>query len=443
MEIGNVVFEGIDCIYSREWKTIYLSPVNERDFFKLELYKRRHFFIKFSRGCDNTIAYIDNSDFYKVGTYILNAEFIFSYVSSNPDDSLRMTCMEFTGKDLDAVYNPTLHYYRETNHGRDGLGVDLLYSHEKVESFTLALDDKSLQVEIYLGNILKNGVLGDNKLHTQLVVSFDQTEDVLFIYRIYSLVVRFLQILLYKRKVGFRHIEVLNETDISDRSLLGYLWVEKNTEEPLEALRNFRLQPHFQQIMQLLASDGTTYVNHLPMNQQVFRKYETIDILTAFSAFESECHKDRVTFIQTSVDFSEVKAEIETLIGPLEQKYPLEKYSVFFKSLYDRIRSIGVEFGEKQRVINAYQVCLNILEGTTREYPKNDNIQIAAERIVKMRNKAIHHNYFPDTDNGDNICIELLHLIYYAMVFRRAGVPDDITELSLDDVFHCNNKLLS
>ncbi|MEA4914377.1 MAG: hypothetical protein VB061_07395 [Christensenella sp.] len=442
MEIGTTNFEGVECTYARDWKTIYLSPQNQSDFFRLDLSERRGFLIKLINNHDITVAYISNVEYHMMNSYKLNAEFLFKYTLSDPNEPLNLTGMKLTGNEIDAIYSPVWHFYRATNKGSIKHEADLLYASEKVESFRITIESKPILIEFYIGDILSEGITGDNKLHTQIIISFDKTDDILFAYKVYAIVVRFLQMLLYKQEVGFQYIEIFRSTEEYEKSLLGHLWTEKNSSERIESLENYYLQPFYQKIMQTLANDEKSYLKHLPQKQQAFPRYEAIDILTAFSAFEYECHMDKATFIQKADCFSEVKKESEEFFNILETKYSDEKYTGFFKSMKEKIKTVGNEYGEKQRLINAYNICKNVLSSAST-YSIPSDITKAAERIVEMRNKAIHHSYFPSIDDYDNKCIRLLHTICYAMFLRRVAIPDYIAELTLDDVFHCNGKIFS
>ena len=80
---------------------------------------------------------------------------------------------------------------------------DVLYHKEYADSWNVSFEGRNFLISLSYGNVLSKGVGSDLMLHPKLNVHFDnKTNDIYFVYRAYSIVIKFLQIIRYDLNFG-------------------------------------------------------------------------------------------------------------------------------------------------------------------------------------------------------------------------------------------------
>jgi hypothetical protein len=441
METGRANLEGIEFIYARDWKTIFLTPASSLVRIPLELQDKKGFFIILDSMPSCYIAYIISCQSGLNSGLVLTAEYYIKSYKTAVSKGLKVQEIEFVGNEIDAIFDPILYFYRKHKESEQNLGEAVLYNSETSMEHDFYFKGENLKAIVRYGDMLSEGISSDRVLHARLIVKVPETEDLSFVFNVYKLILVFVQMMTYHQKCHFNSIKLFGGTVSGDRVAIGYLFVEKYDEERLLASRNYKLHPYLGKILNMLGSDITYHVEHLPEHQDHFRKFSTLDVLTIFAAFESECEKEKDKYITKTNKFKYINDEVSRLFEILSDKYIDKSEKEYITTIKSRVVDLGKEYGERQKISNAYKLCEGLVASSYIACPDEAEICKVVKELVKIRNSAIHHNAFPYLSETENQYVRWFHILYMAMFLRRAGIPDDIIESTLDDLFMCNAKL--
>lgn len=117
---------------------------------------------------------------------------------------------EITGEALDDFFSPAQYFYDRLKEETES-NVDFIYHSEVVDKWSITFENKPVTVTLSYGDILHWGIGSDLMLHPKLTIAFEQTTDTQYVYRVYSFIVRFLQIVRYDIKCGKLRIDLFYE----------------------------------------------------------------------------------------------------------------------------------------------------------------------------------------------------------------------------------------
>jgi len=441
MEIGHVVFEGIKCIYTRDWKTICITPAESSRRIPIEAANKKNYIITLNYGPFLYQAFIIkcsigfNYEFILTAKYLIKSPRIYTLLNTKVRE------IEFIGNEIDAIFDPVLYFYNK--HIEDSLTLSeaVLYHSETAQAYDCDFNGKKLKISVRYGEMLSEGLSSDRILHARLIVRFLEAEELLLAFDIYKLVLLFVQMMSYHQDCRFKSIRLLGESSTGSCLEIGYLFVEEYEFVKLEPLRNTNLHPYFGRIFNLLASDVSYHVEHLPARRTYFRKFSTLDVLTIFAAFESECEKEKGKYLIKPNEYKYINEEVSSFIETLEDKYRADDIRQHIEAIKKNVVNIGNEYGERQKIRKAYSSCKEFMASPCIIDPKDTDISKVINGLVRIRNRAIHHNEFPFLNETENDYVAWFHILYLGMFLRRAEIPDEIIELTLDDLFFCNGKM--
>ena len=204
---GYTEFDGVKCIYFIENKIIRLIPCNKNDLQKLYHHYNDHdFLFGFSEDIyANCIAYINRVQMHWSFSLDLSWRFLVKIANSNP-----ITEMHITGEAIDKMFHPASYFYKKHMNGFTN-DIDLAYEKETANNWQIIIEGTKVNIVLQYGGILENGIASDMMLHPQLIIKFDPITDISRIYKIYSAIERFLQIIQFNSSVGRLNIKLYGD----------------------------------------------------------------------------------------------------------------------------------------------------------------------------------------------------------------------------------------
>lgn len=450
-DTGHITFWNVECIFVEESDGISIIPKDKdkiKDF-------RTHFddqnFI--FNYCGNTghkcTAFIERIRFELHNVIKLFPKYI---IKGCHDDSF--DGFEMMGEALDDFFSPS-RYFFDRLEARVETNVDFIYHNEVAEEWVIIFEDKPITITLSYGDILRWGVASDLILHPKLKISFAKTTDVQYIYRMYSMIVRFLQIIRYDTKCGKLRVDLFSNDNekmsyngrIHDfcanqaQHLTGYHDVEYGS-----------FKPYIQRFLQFAADNQNYSFHHYPEYGIRFfgRDYSPIDYMNIFAAFESECHAKKDLY--ENADATRVQAVKDALISQVDE-YPREglkqEETDFLNNAKDRISQLGTQFGQKRKIVNVYKILHNALDSSIEhifyqpEYRLKGPLQESALNkiagfLTDQRGVVAHGSFsgtFSDVD-AQKICF--LEILTYSQLLKRIGLEDADIERVIGTLFGCN-----
>lgn len=452
--IGHISFFDTDCILVEEENCISIIPKEKDNLKKISPhFDDQDFILKYTGTIgSNSIAFIKRLQFATDYTiklypyYIINCCHVDSFVG-----------FELTGEVIDEFFSPSRYLYNRSKSG-DKNSVDFIYNGEEAAKWEITFEGNPISVTLYYGDILRRGIASDLKLHSKLIVKFEQTVDIQYLYRVYALIVRFLRIVRYDTKCGQLQMKLLSEEQekIIYNGYLRDFSLEKTTIYKGNYAVEYRCyKPYIQRFLQFAADNPKYTFYHYPTDGIRFRgsHYSSVDYMNIFSAFESECHAKEDLYER--VDDNNVKTIKDTLVAQLDEytkKELTEDELDFLKNAKNRILQLGTQFGQTMKIVNAYQVLHEALDNSIKNifYLKElklkgplqmNEIKKIAVFLARQRGKVAHGSFSGTFSDVDAQKIRFLEIITYAQLLKRVDLEDADIERIIGAVFKCNYVL--
>ena len=357
-------FWDTECIVIEERDGLFLIPKEKDDIKKINSHFNDQDFILRYNGTIgfSSIAFIERMQF-----QINDAIKLFPKYIINRCQVESFAGFEITGESLDDFFRPSSYFWNRKR-SADISNIDFIYHSEIADKWIINFEGKPITVTLSFGDILRRGTASDLKLHPKLTIEFDQTEDVQLVYRIYTLVVRFMSLIRYDTKCGKLRIDLYDNKN-GKRSSNGFLrdfsidqdvFYEANHEVEYDYYK-----PYIQRFLQFAADNPNYTFYHYPTEGLRYRgvHYSAVDYMNIFSAFESECHAKEDWY--ENVDATKIQAIKESLIARFDDypKIGLKEEEIdFLENARKRIMQLGTQFGQSKKIINAYQVLHKALD---------------------------------------------------------------------------------
>ncbi|MEG2530066.1 MAG: hypothetical protein RSB02_08315, partial [Anaerovoracaceae bacterium] len=366
MDTGYITLWDIECVFVEESDCIFIIPKDKE--------KIKDFRIHF--GDQNfTIEYCDSVGF-KCTAFVERVQFEFNDVIKLIPKYIVKGChinsfdgFEMTGEAIDGFFSPFRYFYNRSKAGAE-TSIDFIYHNEVAEEWVITFEDKPVTITLSYGGILCQGVASDLVLHPKLKISFAKTTDTQYLYRMYSTIVRFLQIIRYDTKCGKLRVNLFSKKN-EKMSYNGRLYdFCANKSQYLKGYYDVEygsFKPYIQRFLQVAADNPNYSFHHYPVNSVRFfgRDYSVIDYMNIFAAFEAECHAREDIYENTDT------TRVQTIKDVLTSKfndYPKEgltkEEADFLDNAKSRISQLGTQFGQKAKIINAYMVLHNALDSS-------------------------------------------------------------------------------
>lgn len=442
MLVGYMNIFDIDCTYTMNDNYIYVIPKNKND--KSKLWSRVSNGINmledYSELGEKHIFFIKNTSL-GLNSLIFELDFLIYVIAEYKVNQVIISC-----NDLDKFVKPSGIYYAKRNRNREELKQDLLYHSDIIREFEFTAFGKLISGKFVIGEILRNGIASDLKLHAKLKLSFEETDDYSFIYYICSIVKKFLQIALYNKDINLTRIELAGNTESHPFSYIGNLHI-KSTSSSINELHGTEyliIQDYIEDYFKLLVEDNELYVKHLPGETQSRFTSDIARYLNIYSAFENEYKKlPKKLRKKDDTPYRQIKQFAINALDSIDTNNEDEK--LFIKQSKERVRQIGTQYGERDRIINAFSIFKENLEESITWYFNKESfdITIIANSLSKTRDSIVHNNLDRELTDSEIKNIRLLEWLTYSMLLKRIGLNCDLIQIVLGAVFSCNGKHIS
>ena len=208
-----------------------------------------------------------------------------------------------------------------------------------------------------------------------------------------------------------------------------------------------------ERLLQFCADNPNLSIKHFSTRGVKYsgRDYTSEDVLNIFSAFEDECKAEKE--IYEKVDdklIADKKTELVSIIEKLEFSNDEEKD--FINQAKDKILKLGTEFGQKNKIVNAYKVLSGALMQSIKnifylhklknfEVLDDDDINDFAKFLAKMRGKKTHSGSILEFTDKEAQIIRFFEVLVYSQILKRAKLSDSEIELVVGSVFGVNQLM--
>lgn len=446
---GYAIFHGIECIYVIGTDEIRLIPKNPDDIRKLNChFDDRNFYFHYSDSVDkNQVAYIK-----KVKMNIGHSLSLIPLYSVKLFKKAPVSSIEMTGPVIDEFFSPAGYFYNKHISGNK-TNVDLTREIEFADRWEIIVDEVRISISLLYGGILRRGIASDLILHPMLHVDFPGTEEPNFYFKVYSILIRFLQFVQYNGILR-QHKVYLRGTASDYTSGYLYDWsIQKKDNSRLYTECEYQqFKPYIQSLLQFIADNSNMSLDFLPIAQYRHNSsdYTPALLTTLFAAFENEYKINyKIYNLPNSTDIGYIKSNVIKKIRECNTGVLTEAEAVFLKQAEDRINSLGTQTGQTRKIKNVYHVIEPAIKrsaehlfirsalGTADGFSEKEINQIAG-KIVALRSQAAHEHSILSFSEEQAEYIHFLEILVYAQMLKRAGIDNTGIELLIGVVFHCN-----
>lgn len=443
MDQGYLQFHGIDCIYTLLENTIIILPKSKSDLKEVRKYEKKNdYLLEFVNHSRESFSAHVVGSFWTGHTLRLEIDHVSRLIPNKGIDGFNIV-----GDDIDLFFSPSRYYYKLHTSGKS-IPKDLIYSKQIADKYNFSLNGSEVSIVLSYGNILSKGIGSDLKLHPKLEVNFEKTNDLSFVYSVYLVLVRFIQLVRHQTDYNLKPIELYGTID-GRKSYLGNMFIKPYVLRHINRYSNIESEcykPYISNLMQLVANDQVMVFKHFPQDENSSYDYDVFRFMSIFAAFEYECHANSHLYENACDDnIKEIRETTLSAINGLIRKDLLDPERRFIKQVKERVSQLGTQFGQATKIENAYSVLayalknsLNYLLWRTRREDSAEEIRSAAAALSKLRGTVIHGQLHINFSETELQYIRLLDVITYAQMLKRAGIPDEGIELIIGVVFNCN-----
>ena len=450
-KIFNLKFHDVDSILVEDNNSMFILPKTKSDISRLRPYFfDRDFLLNYDNGFKmKSFAFIERMELINLSQIQLYPQFIV-----HDSHKSKYTHFEITGDAIDDFFSPSKYFFKlaKTEVKSD---FECLYHSVYVEEWIIKFEGHRVKVSLSFGDILRRGIASDLKLHSRLTVRFSRSGDVQFIYRLYSLIIRFLKIIRFEVNCGSFSVELydgVNENRSYNGWLHDYSLQNVKFHRSLNDIDYMCYRPYVQRFLQCAADNPDYSFNHYPSDGARFlgRDYSSLDFISIFSAFEKECSANPKLFEKNDTsDMDCVREKLLSLIDGNDSLVRNDNEKAFVYQAKDRIKQLGTQYGQKQKIVNAYQVMKKSLDNSIeyifilpefrrRGHLADEDINTIAKTLSEQRGKIAHGSDFYGFSDMDARRIKFLEILTYAMMLKRLGLDDPDIERIIGVVFSCN-----
>lgn len=446
--VGYVTFHDVDCVYTIDIDGIRLVPVQEENIRKLNTHfdDQNFLFYYTDRIEKNCIAHIDRVEMSADYSIHLIPKYILRLFNDNPISS-----MQITGPSIDEVFHPAGYYYTKHEAGEKN-GTDLTREIEIADQWKISIGDKVVEISLQYGGILHRGIASDMMLHPKLFVTFPPTTDCQFLFKIYSVIIRFMQLLQYNSNCGKCKVYLRgNDPEYNSGYLFDWAFINEKRSFYNEVKYRY-LQPYIGNILQFSADNTNISLDFLPNADYRWNRtdYSPQVLTSLFAAFESE-YKANIRSYETepAEDFSSLKKEIVQKIKECASSSMTDSEKEFLSRAENTIQNLGNQAGQSKKVKNVLRVLNNAFHSSaehlfvrgkigTKNGFNEEEINRISKELVGLRALVSHEYSLSAFDDLQAEYIHFLEILVHAQMLKRAGIDDSGIELIIGIVFHCN-----
>lgn len=439
-EIGNIEYFGHKCIYIQDDMNLIITPINDKESIQQHYFDSKDKLVYTSmpyRYCVASIKEQTGSIDFRSITLSVNY-----YARMFYEADILFFTME--GNEIDEFFSP-LDYYHSKRKSNRYQFRDLLYEREIIDSYKLKFEDKNVQIDVIIGDVLTKGRRSDLSLHSKLKVTIEKTRDLDYIYRLSNKIKTFLRFVHRKQYTNLNHMNLYVEKDntIFDGGFMFSSLYDRNLRPYSKIEGSFIWYKNkLEELLTVVFSDEDFSTNHLFVDYNNFYDYSPFRIAAICSAFEHEYKMNNIYNNKSQMGDLPIKKVLIKYIDNIAAKDNLEKD--FLKTAKDKIKNIGNGVGLIQKIKNAYQINKDVFESSYIErYVIDDEFtKKAAESFAVLRNKKLHDNMDEAFSDEDLLYVRFIDMLQFAMVLRRSGYDTKDISIIVGILFACNSKYL-
>lgn len=438
MEIGYLYFWDMDCTFILKNQEIFIIPKTKEGTINLH---RNHIFFE-----DPHIELKFNHEGYKYNLYSTSHKMINDYcialkidyfIKVLNNENYMINTIEFIGDELDKFFNPGRFF--QINYD---FNIPLHNNELEASNFKFTYKNKQITVQLKFGNILSGQNINDLKLHSKLLLKIPPTQDLKEIHEYYLIIKKFIQIVTFQSSTSFKPSKLYSDSKGSMQIIGSYFSDNYQEDSTLIDSEYIYFIDNIDLILQFCANNLEKNLNFLPDKSVFYNNYTGDRILKIFSSFEKEFQLNNDLSNIDTAEFEDSRKEILKFIRELPRD-DSEERKKFLDGLGSSVSNFGKNYGQKRKIIVAYEYCDNVLKNSIRRlFFNNFDLKKVAQRITDLRNKLTHDNpIFIDTNNIEELrIINFLDILNYTLILKRIGLEDEKIKVVIGLRFHINNS---
>lgn len=280
------------------------------------------------------------------------------------------------------------------------------------------------------------------KLNSSLYFEFEETDDYVFIYRLWKIAKQFIQYLCYRKNIYFSKVDLSSPSDENKYLTVGQLYVlnemgkhdaEINVLKKGRYISQNQLEGSIGKILQSIA-DNTIYLRHLPKTFEDGRHIDAAKFVMITAAFEWEFRRIFPDGIKKKEKTIKAENTVEQLLIPLidNNKGEVKNILKYLKKcigndpLSSKLTFVGNELGNILNIFGNQLYKINNEELTYSEM---------GTRLAAQRNNFAHGNLDKDFDSLSLLDLVFLEMVLYAMQLKYYGIADINIKRAINDLF--------
>lgn len=448
-ETGYITLWNVDCVFVVENNHIVIIPKEQGDIQKINShFNDSNFAIQYNPTVGSSTAFIERVEFGINHAIKLFPKYIFNRCHNN-----LFSGFDIMGEAIDDFFSPSRYFYDRLKEGAK-MNVDFIYHSEVADEWTILFENKPITITLSYGDILRKGSGSDLMLHPRLTVTFEQTTETQYVYRVYSSIVRFLKLIRYDTKCGKLQIDLFYK-DQEKKSYNGYLHDFCTDDRFCISAHDVEYgcyKPYVQRFLQFAADNPKYTFYHYPTDGIRYRgrHYSAVDFLNIFSAFEAECHANPKLY--ENADTTKIQSIKDSLVSMIDE-YPstdlVKEELAFLNNARDNLLKQGTEFGQRKKIKIAYNALKKALESSIENIfflpafrckgnLTSKNLNEVAEFLTGQRGAIAHGRFSSVFSDVDAQKIHFLEILIYAQMLKRVGLDDKDIERVVGVLFGCN-----
>ena len=298
-----------------------------------------------------------------------------------------------------------------------------------------------MEIELIFGNVLRSGIRTDMTIHPQLIVHFDKPQNTDFVFRISSVITKFLQFVHRKKNYNLKNFELYHKR--GERvSHIGYMF--SSLYDP-ELRPSSRLDASFRfygekigKLLSLISSESGFPINHLHDKYHDVYHYTVERFGMLCAAFEYECSKMPDLYETVGNEVDNIRKMVLEQLKGIEPQDEAEKD--FLKGTFERINSFGTKRGLRNKILHAYQQNASALVSSMDYILFRERSPEKVSRLLaELRGKVLHHEVEYQFNDQEMEAIRFLEILQFVMTLRRAGYTEKEIEVITGALYHCNS----
>lgn len=440
-KVGYINYWEHDFIVIDENEVIYLVPKNKDDTIQKI---RRHFddrdFI-FSYTVNshlNSIALIDKVQFQYINIIALYPKYCLKGICHD-----LYSYLEVSGDVIDDFFNPVRYVFRNPDYKKNYNSI----TQEVVEEWIIDFEEAVISVELFFQEPLKHGLLGDQKIHTILRIRFPETSDLQYIYKIYSIVVRFMKLVRYNKECGELIVALYTKRNQQCGRFLDYTTTGLSFHKRDMDVNSVVFHPYIGRFFQFVANMPNYSFLHYPSANIRFygSDYQFSDCVCIFSAFEAEYKANKEVYGRIDLTpIQDIRSKVKSRIEELADEAMNPDEIAYIRKIQSNVSQVYTQFSLKQKITNAYK-CLEdvmfhnisaIFFRTIKHSDKSKyDINTISSKISDLRNKYSHGDTIATLADDESEYIRFLEILIYAMLLKRMKFLDEEINNIIKSIF--------